>query len=193
MELHFIYNPNRWLANAKAGSAEVRVHRAGCRDIAKEKRGSTSDYVSAFDSQVDAAEEWWADFIAEESMTAEDAMNYTDFMPCTAGLPVRLAAVQRGSGTHAVDCGLQGSGLDKSCTCGIDKPAVSLPNPTADKLAAAHNRTAYRIAELQVKLEWLQKKERSQYAAAMAALHDGQHMRHDKEPEYGANAISVVY
>ena len=162
MELHFIYNPNRWLANAKAGSAEVRVHRAGCRDIAKEKRGSTSDYVSAFDSQVDAAEEWWADFIAEESMTAEDAMNYTDFMPCTAGLPVHAAV-------------------------------ASQPNPTADKLAAAHNRTAYRIAELQVKLEWLQKKERSQYAAAMAALHDGQHMRHDKEPEYGANAISVVY
>jgi hypothetical protein len=162
MELHFIYNPNRWLANAKAGSAEVRVHRAGCRDIAKEKRGSTSDYVSAFDSQTDAAEEWWADFIAEESMTAEDAMNYTDFMPCTAGLPVHAAV-------------------------------ASQPNPTADKLAAAYNRTSERMTELAEKLEWLRKKQSRQYDAAMAALHDGQYMAHDNDPTSGAKRISVVY
>jgi hypothetical protein len=162
MELHFIYNPNRWLYHASAGSAEVRVHRAGCRDIAKERKGSTSDYASAHASQEEAAQDWWADFIAEESMTADDAMQYTDFMPCTAGLPV-------------------------------SSPQASQPNPTADKLAAQHNRTAYRIAELQEKLEWLKNKERTQYAAAMAALHDGQQMRHGKEAVYGASQISVVY
>jgi hypothetical protein len=88
MEVHVIYNPNRWLANAKAGSAEVRVHRAGCRDIAKEKRGATSDYSTAGDSQREIAEDFWSDFIAEESMTAEDAMQFTDFMPCCADLPL---------------------------------------------------------------------------------------------------------
>jgi len=161
MEVHIIYNPNRWLYHASAGSAEVRVHRAGCRDIAKEVKGSTSNYKTVVDSQEEAAQDFWADFIAEESMTADDAMTYTDFMPCCKDLPVAVAASQA--------------------------------NPTADKLAAAHNRTAYRIAELQAKIEWLQNKERTQYAAAMAALHDGQQMRHDHEPEYGASQISVVY
>jgi hypothetical protein len=69
----------------------------------------------------------------------------------------------------------------------------SQANPTADRLAAQHNRTAYRIAELREKIEWLENKQRTQYAAAMAALHDGQQMHHGKEAVYGASEISVVY
>ena len=83
MQVHVIYNPN----GPHANTSEVRVHAAGCKDIAKELRHRpTSDYATAGETQHEIAEEFWADFIAEESMTAEDAMSYTWFLPCTKGL-----------------------------------------------------------------------------------------------------------
>ena len=87
MKLHLIYNPN-------SKGAEVRVHRAGCRDIDRELKGHrhTSDYVADFDSKQDAAEDFWADFIEEDSMTAADAMTYTEFLPCVGDLPERAGA-----------------------------------------------------------------------------------------------------
>ena len=80
MKLHLIHNQNR-------SGAEVRVHRAGCRDIQLDLRGSTSSDVFDAASQAEAATEWWGDFINEGSMTAADALGHTDFLPCTAGLP----------------------------------------------------------------------------------------------------------
>src|ERR1700751_262353 len=82
MKVHVIYNPNA------AWGAEVRVHKAGCRDIAKDKRGATSNYATAGETQREIAEDFWSDFIAEESMTREDAMSYTEFLPCTDDLPL---------------------------------------------------------------------------------------------------------
>lgn len=87
MKIHIIYNPNR-----HDGSPEVRVHRAGCRDIMRDVRpgpewsACTSHYETAGTSKQDIAEDFHADFIEEGSMTAEDAMNYCWFLPCTVGL-----------------------------------------------------------------------------------------------------------
>ena len=80
MKLHLIYNPNR-------SGAQVRIHKAGCRDIQQDLRGSTSSDVFDAASQAEAATEWWGDFINEGSMTAADALGYTDSLPCTRGLP----------------------------------------------------------------------------------------------------------
>jgi hypothetical protein len=81
MEVHVIYNPNR-------KGPEVRVHRKGCADIQRDLRGATSDYETEGTSQQFIAEDFWADFIDEESMTAAQAMRYTEFLPCTLGLSV---------------------------------------------------------------------------------------------------------
>jgi hypothetical protein len=84
MHVHLIYNPNR-------PGAEVRVHEAGCRDISRDirfgPRGCTSHYSTEVASKQEAAEDFYADFIEEESMTAERAREYTEFLPCTDGLP----------------------------------------------------------------------------------------------------------
>ena len=80
MKVHMIYNPN-------GKGAEVRVHKAGCRDIDKDLRKATSDDTMDAATQREAAGEWWGDFISEGSMTVDDALAYTDFLPCTAGLP----------------------------------------------------------------------------------------------------------
>lgn len=79
MKVHVIYNPNR--------DPAVRVHAAGCRDIARDVRGATSSYPTEGESQRQVAEDFHADFIGEGSMTADQAMGYTEFLPCTAGLP----------------------------------------------------------------------------------------------------------
>jgi len=79
-----IYDPNG--PGARTGQ-EVRVHKAGCRDITRDLRGATSHYEVEVATQAEAAEDFWADFIAEESMTAEQALTYLDFLPCTNGLP----------------------------------------------------------------------------------------------------------
>jgi hypothetical protein len=80
MKLHLIYNPNR-------GGAEVRVHKAGCRGIQRDLRGSTSSDVFDAASQAEAVTERWGGFINEGSMTAADAPGYTDPLPCPHGLP----------------------------------------------------------------------------------------------------------
>jgi hypothetical protein len=79
MPIHLIYNPNR-------EGAEVRVHKAGCRDIPRDLRGSTSNYTTEATSQREAAEDFWADFIEEGSMDLQAAAGYTVFLPCTLGL-----------------------------------------------------------------------------------------------------------
>jgi hypothetical protein len=81
MEVHVIYNPNR-------RGEEVRVHRKGCADIQRDLRGATSDYETEGTSQQFIAEDFYADFIEEESMTAAAARGHTLFLPCTLGLSV---------------------------------------------------------------------------------------------------------
>ncbi len=85
MYVHLIYNPNR-------PGPEVRVHKAGCRDIGRDQRGMTSDDTMNVASQTEAAVEWWGDFIAEKSMDVADALGYTEFLPCTKGLPLETPA-----------------------------------------------------------------------------------------------------
>jgi hypothetical protein len=87
MKLHLIYNPNR-------KGPEVRVHLAGCRDIGRDLKGATSDYTTEAPSAQAAAEDFHADFIDEGSMTAADARAYTEFLPCTKGLPEDDAPVK---------------------------------------------------------------------------------------------------
>jgi hypothetical protein len=76
MKLHAIYNPNR-------KGPELRVHAAGCADIKRDLRGATSDTVNDHESVEDCAEDFYQDFIAEGSMTVEDAIGYSEFLPCT--------------------------------------------------------------------------------------------------------------
>jgi hypothetical protein len=82
MKIHLIYHPNR-------GGSEVRVHKARCQGIAADilhGHGATSHYETEVHSQHEAAEDFYADFIAEESMTPAEAWAQTDFLPCTKGL-----------------------------------------------------------------------------------------------------------
>jgi hypothetical protein len=69
--------------------SNANVHKAGCADI-KRKALIRRSYMSHWDAEVSseqaAANDAWSDFIAEESMTEEDALAYTNFLPCTKGL-----------------------------------------------------------------------------------------------------------
>lgn len=71
------------------GDNNATVHRAGCADI-KRREMTHRAYLSSWDADVAteqaAAGEAWSDFIGE-SMTEADALGYTRFLPCTAGLP----------------------------------------------------------------------------------------------------------
>ena len=87
MIVHLIYDPNS--PTAKAGGAEVRVHKAGCRDITVNVlKAATSHYKLHVGSQRQASDHFWSDLIAEESVSSDDALeSYTEFLPCTEGLP----------------------------------------------------------------------------------------------------------
>lgn len=63
------------------------VHRAGCADIARaaRKRSFLSQWDIEASTKQEAANDAWSDFIGE-SMTEEDALGYTRFLPCTKGL-----------------------------------------------------------------------------------------------------------
>jgi len=77
MRVHIVY----------LSGGQVRVHRAGCRDIGRERTRHTTDYQIEVATQREAAEEFFSDFIAEGSMTPDDAWAETTVLPCTAGLP----------------------------------------------------------------------------------------------------------
>ena len=65
------------------------VHIAGCADIkrrAERKRSHLSSYDIEVSTQREAALDAWSDFVAEESMSEADAMDYTYFYPCCSGL-----------------------------------------------------------------------------------------------------------
>jgi len=85
VKVHIIYDPNQ---HTKAGQHGVVVHKAGCADIKKAIATATNHYLTDSESQKDAALDFWADFIAEESMTEAQAISQTGFAPCTKGLPV---------------------------------------------------------------------------------------------------------
>jgi hypothetical protein len=72
-----IYNPNR-------KGPELRIHSASCADIKRDLRGATSDMVNEYESVEAAAEDFYADFIDEGSMTVEDTIGYSEFLPCTS-------------------------------------------------------------------------------------------------------------
>ena len=65
---------------------DVRVHKAGCRDVDKDKRRADTVYNMEANSFQDVANEFYSDFINEGSMTTDQALNYCNFAPCTAGL-----------------------------------------------------------------------------------------------------------
>jgi hypothetical protein len=75
-------------------SGQFRVHRAGCRDTAREaRRSDSSGAPEDYASKAEVIRALWADIIAEDpdtygtpggmaSLEAE-----TDFLSCTRGLP----------------------------------------------------------------------------------------------------------
>ena len=68
----------------------AHVHKAGCADIKRRERKSRhflSEYSLTVESQREAALDAWSDFVAEESMTEDDAIAYTYFYPCCDELP----------------------------------------------------------------------------------------------------------
>jgi hypothetical protein len=104
VKLTIIHNSNR----------DAIVHAAGCADI---KRRELRDraYLSHWDadhaSQQDAANDAWADFIAEESMTEADALGYTHFLPCVGDLP-ETAPAETGPLTDAERAAVIADGAD---------------------------------------------------------------------------------
>ena len=78
-----------WVTIVHTSDDGARVHKAGCADI-KRRETKRRDFLSAYTVEVDskrkAALDAWSDFVAEESMTEDGAMCYTDFLPCTEGL-----------------------------------------------------------------------------------------------------------
>lgn len=71
----------------------VRVHAAGCRDAKRDARGATTTYTISASSLEEVAEDFYSDFIAEGSMTSDEAMGYTEFLPCV-GLNSRDALLR---------------------------------------------------------------------------------------------------
>lgn len=68
----------------------AHVHKAGCADLARRERKNRhylSDYTLTVATRREAALDAWSDFVAEESMTEDDAIAYTEFYPCCDGLP----------------------------------------------------------------------------------------------------------
>jgi hypothetical protein len=68
----------------------ARVHKAGCADIRRAEvkdRGYMSQWTIEAGTRQEAANDAWADFIDEGSMTEERALSYTEFLPCCAQLP----------------------------------------------------------------------------------------------------------
>jgi hypothetical protein len=81
---------NVTILSMRSGADEVRIHKTGCRDIGHElprTQDGDASYTLEVASQREAAEEFWGDFIAEGSMTGDDALGYCAFLPCTRGLP----------------------------------------------------------------------------------------------------------
>jgi hypothetical protein len=69
--------------------AGARVHKAGCADIRRtdlNRRDYISDYPVEVEDRDAAIRDAWGDMLAE-GMTMDAARGYTDFLPCTAGLP----------------------------------------------------------------------------------------------------------
>lgn len=60
----------------------IRVHGAGCADIAKDSRGALTVYTATFTTLRAAAEDFYSDFIDEGSMTSDQAISYSHFLPC---------------------------------------------------------------------------------------------------------------
>ena len=85
MKVHLIYEPN-------GRGAEVRMHKAGCRDISRDLRRCTSHYELEVASQREAAEDFFSDFIAEESMSAEKTfsipISFGARTACRRALPI---------------------------------------------------------------------------------------------------------
>lgn len=67
-------------------SDDVRVHKTGCRDIDKDARRAVTVYSAEVKSRQDAANNFYSDFVSSGEMTEEEALGYTDFLPCTKGL-----------------------------------------------------------------------------------------------------------
>jgi hypothetical protein len=70
------------LLDSRAGDG-FRAHRAGCRDINLGRREQLQNqWTITADTYEDVAEDACVDFIAEGSMTLEDALGYVSFAPC---------------------------------------------------------------------------------------------------------------
>lgn len=67
------------------------MHAADCRDIAKDKRGAVTVYSIEAESCRAVAEDFYSDFIGEGSMTSEEALQYSIFLPCCKALPMEEA------------------------------------------------------------------------------------------------------
>lgn len=60
----------------------IRLHKAECRDAAREARYAVTTYTAEYDTAQEAAEDFYQDLIAEGSMTEADAINETIVLPC---------------------------------------------------------------------------------------------------------------
>lgn len=70
---------------ATTRSNDPEVHAKGCADVTRGRR--SGKYQGSYNLEVtdpaEAAAEFWADIVAEGSMTDEEAVSSTRFLPCT--------------------------------------------------------------------------------------------------------------
>jgi hypothetical protein len=86
MKVTFVYSVNN--------SGQLRVHRSDCKDVKREAPKAATVYTIDAPSKRYAACEFHSDFLGEGSMTAEEAVYYSDFLPCTDELPDTTPAEQ---------------------------------------------------------------------------------------------------
>lgn len=83
MKLHVIRPQEHWLAVHKAGCADLRrIH-----PMSEDRR---YPWMEDHESLTEAAESIASDFIAEGSMTVEEALNEIHFFPCVT-LPLEAS------------------------------------------------------------------------------------------------------
>lgn len=92
---------------------DIRVHRTGCRDIDREtrRRPPTTMYSLDAETRREVAEDFYSDFIHEGSMSSDEALGYSVFLPCCEALPLEVEPDDHGEGCDG----------PLNCVCGAVK------------------------------------------------------------------------
>jgi hypothetical protein len=60
----------------------IRVHGASCPDVKKDSRNAVTVYTITASTQSEVANDFYADFLDSGEMTDNEALAYSQFLPC---------------------------------------------------------------------------------------------------------------